>query len=208
VLQARFHLITADPPRLDDLVKFLEADARPWVESLPASLGMSLYANPVLGVAVLESFWASRDELLYNENHLSMVPPNWGEVMRRVAATVTVERYRVPVFERKAPRIAGAGLRLTRADIEPPSRVEDMVEFYGDTAVPWLADTEEFCGALFLVDRDTGHSIAETTWWTGQAMAATRSLAAAVRVKTVESTGCVIRAVEEYALVFDSARKA
>jgi hypothetical protein len=204
VLQARLNLITADPLRLSDAVKFIEAEARPVAESLPGSLGMSLYANPELAVAILESFWASREALVQSGE---MVSPSRDEAVRRAAGTVAVERYRVPVFEQEAPLSAGAGLRLTRMDIEP-SRVGDVVEAYGDTAVPWLAETEGFCGALLLVERGTGHSISETIWRNPQALAASRSVAAAVRVDTVASTGCVTRAVEEYGLIFSSARKA
>jgi hypothetical protein len=63
-------------------------------------------------------------------------------------------------------------------DIQP-SGVADAVEAYGDTAVPELAETEGFRGVL-LVDRDTGHLISETIWRNPQALAASRSVAAAV----------------------------
>jgi hypothetical protein len=87
------------------------------------------------------------------------------------------------------------------------SRVEDAVEGYGDTAVPWLAETAGFCGALLLVDWNSGHSISETIWDSPKTLAASRSVAAArVRVETVKSTRCVIRALEEYDLVFNTAR--
>jgi hypothetical protein len=163
-----------------------------------------LYTNPELGVAILESFWASREALLLSEQKVS---PHRHDAVRRAMGTVCVERYRVPVFEREAPLDTGAALRLTRMDIEP-SRVEDTVEAYGATAVPWLAETEGFCGALLLTDRSTGHAISETIWLNQHALAASRSAAAAIRVDTVRSTGCVIRAVEEYGLVFSSARNA
>src|SRR6185312_12157309 len=67
VLQARLNLITADPLRLDDSVKFIETDVRPAVENELGNLGMSLYTNPELGVAVLTSFWVSRDALRHSE---------------------------------------------------------------------------------------------------------------------------------------------
>jgi hypothetical protein len=203
-VQARLNLITADPLRLSDAVKFIEAEARLLAESLPGSLGMSLYANPELAVAILESFWASREALVQSGD---MVSPSRDEAVRRAAGKVAVERYRVPIFEQEAPLSAGAGLRLTRKDIEP-SKVGDVVEAHGDTAVPWLAETEGFCGALLLVERGTGHSISETIRRNSQALAGSRSVAAAVGVDTVASTGCVIRAVEEYGLIFSSARKA
>jgi hypothetical protein len=204
MLHSRFNLITADPAKLGDAVTFIEAAVRPAVEGQPGSLGMSLYTNPTLGVAVLESVWASDAAMVESEH---TVLPGRRDAVQRAAGTVCVERYRVPVFEQEAPLRPGAGLRLTRMDFEP-SRVEDGVEAYGDTVVPWLAETRGFCSASLLVDEDTGHSIGETTWSSPEALAASRSVAAAVRMDMAASSGCVIRAVEEYGLVFSSARKA
>ena len=206
MLQARFHLITADPLRLADVLEFIEAEVRPETENRQGSLGMSLYADPEVGVAVLESFWATHEMLLLNENRGL---PDLRDALRHAAGTVCVERYRVPVFEWdwEGPLDPRAGLRLTWMDIEP-SKAEDAVEAYGDTVVPGLAETEGFVGSLLLAGRGTGCLISETVWRNPQALAASRSAAAAVRVDMVASTGCVIRAVNEYGLVFSSARKA
>jgi len=200
----RLNMITADPQKLGDSVKFIETEVRPQVDSQPGSLGTALYTNPGPGLAILESFWASEDAMAASEHHLG---PTRRAAVERAAGTVSVERYQVPVFELEAPVRGGAGLRLTRMDFEPAA-VEDAVEAYGDTAVPWLADTEGFCRTLLLVDDQTGHAISEALWRNSEALAATRSVAAAVRARTVAATGCVIRAVEEYGLVSSSARKA
>ena len=203
MMQVRFNLLTADPLRLGDAIKYLEAEVRPLNESLRGSLGVALYANPELGVAVVESFWASEEAVVQSG---PTVGPIRSEMVRRAAGTVSVERYQVPVFEQQGTLMAGAGLRLTRMDIEP-SQVEDAVETYGDTAVPMLADTEGFCAALLFADHNQGAMISETLWRTPQALSASRSAAAAVRAETVASTGCTVRAVEEYGLVFNTARK-
>jgi len=203
MMQVRFNLLTADPLRLGDAIKYLETEVRPLNESLRGSLGVALYANPELGVAVVESFWASEEAVVQSG---PTVGPSRSEMVRRAAGTVSVERYQVPVFEQQGTLMAGAGLRLTRMDIEP-SQVEDAVETYGDTAVPMLADTEGFCAALLFADHNQGAMISETLWRTPQALAASRSAAASVRAETVASTGCAVRAVEEYGLVFNTARK-
>jgi hypothetical protein len=91
-------------------------------------------------------------------------------------------------------------------DIQP-SGVEDAVESYGTSVVPQVAETEGYCAALLLVHQSSGHSISETIWQTPEALAASRSSAAEVRVDMAASTGGVIRAVEEYGLLFSSARK-
>ena len=205
MLQARFHLITADPLRLAEVLKAIETEVRPQTESREGSLGMSLYAKPEAGLAVLQSFWATRDMLLLNENRGL---PDFGDALRRAGGTASIERYRVPVFEWEwaGPLDPKAELQLTWMEIEP-SQADDAVEAYGDTAVPALAETEGFVGSLLLAGRGTGHLIGEAIWRDPQALAASRSAAAAVRVEMVESTGCVIRAVDEYGLVFSSARK-
>ena len=203
MMRARVNLITADPDRMADTIGYIKTSVRPAVDSMDGSLGLSLYANAEIGVAVLESFWASREALIHSEQ---MAAPRRTDVVRRAVGTVSVERYRVPVYEREAPLDTAAGLRLTRMDVDPP-RIEDTVECFGATVVPRLADaTGGFCGALLLVDRDTGRSISETMWASRKAMAASRGEAAAVRVETVQSTGALIRAVEEYGLVFSTAR--
>jgi hypothetical protein len=203
VLQARVNLITLDPDELGDSVKFIEGTVCPEAERQHGSLGVTLYANADVGVLLLESFWATRDALRLAEQRITLDCP---EELRRASGTICIERYRVPVFESDAPLEVGDGLQLTRMGFEPP-RVEDAVEVYGDTAVPWLAGLEGFRAALLLVDRESGHSISEVIWRDDQAMAASRSTAAAVRANTCAATGGIVRAVEEYGLVFTSLRK-
>lgn len=202
-MHARLNLITADPLLLGESVKYFEGEVRPAVERLPGNLGMSLLANRESGVAVLESFWVSDYALLDSEKAAA---PVRGEVARRVKGTVTAERYRIPVFEQEAPLRGGEGVGLTRMEIEP-SAFEDAVEAFGDTAVPWLAETAGFRSALLFADPASGRLISEIVWQDPHALAASPSAAAVVRA-AVDPAKCVIRAVEEYNLVFSSARKA
>src|ERR1700744_2936792 len=202
MMQARVNLITADPDRMADTIGYIKTSVRPAVESMEGSLGLSLYANAEIGVAVLESVWASRTARIHSEQ---MAAPRRTDVVHRAVGTVSVERYRVPVYEREAPLDTAVGLRLTRMDVGT-RRIKDAVECFSATVVPRLADASGFCGALLLVDWDSGHSISETMWDSQKALAASRGEAAAVRVETVRSTGALIRAVEEYNLVFSTAR--
>jgi hypothetical protein len=202
MMRARVNLITADPDRMADTIGYIKNSVRPAVESMDGSLGLSLYAHAEIGVAVLESFWVSHGAMIHSEQ---LAAPRRTDVVRRAMGTVSVERYQVPVYEREAPLDTAPGLRLTRMDVDT-GQIEDAVECFGTTVVPRLADTAGFCGALLLVDWDSGHSISETMWDSQKALAASRSEAAAVRVETVRSTGALIRAVEEYDLVFSTAR--
>ena len=133
----RFNLITADPERLADSVRFIQAEVRPQVDSQPGSLGTSLYTDPKHGLAILESFWASDDAMQASEHTVSTEPPRGGPARGRNSVRGALPG---PRLRAGGAAARGAGLRLTRMEFEP-SRVEDAVEAYGDTAVPWLADT-------------------------------------------------------------------
>jgi hypothetical protein len=203
VLHAGLSLITVNPLRLDESVKHIETEVGPQAERLSGSLGLSLHVNADLGLAVLETFWVSGDTLRAGER---VIAARKEEAVRRATGTITVEHYAVPVFEQEAPVTAGAGVRLTRIDVAP-SRAEDAIEVFGDTAVPWLADTKGFCRTIYLIDRNSGRSVSETVWQDGRALAGSRSAAAAIRTEVVTAAGGVIRAVEEYSVVVNSTRK-
>ena len=203
MLHVRFNLISSDPQRLGDMLDYAQADVSPRVESQPGSLGVSLLANADLGLAIFESFWSSGDAMRASEQ---TVVPSRREMLRRSAGTVSVERYNLPVFEREEPPSSGGGLRLARLDVDPEASA-DIVEVYGSTAVPWLADTKGFCAAMLLVDSDSGHCITEAMWRRPEELVASRSVAAAVQAETASSTHGEVRAVEEYDVVYNSAQK-
>jgi hypothetical protein len=54
MMRARVNLITADPDRMADTIGYIKTSVRPAVDSMDGSLGLSLYANAEIGVAVLE----------------------------------------------------------------------------------------------------------------------------------------------------------
>jgi hypothetical protein len=52
MMRARVNLITADPDRMAGTIGCIKTSVRPAVESMDGSLGLSLYANAEIGVAV------------------------------------------------------------------------------------------------------------------------------------------------------------
>jgi hypothetical protein len=203
VLHVRLNVITTDHLVPGEWVRYVESEVRPAVESQQGSLGLSLLASSEPGVAVLETFWASQDVLQASEQAATALR---GELARQAGAPVAVEEYRVAVFEREAPLRGEEAARLTRIEVTR-SAVDDVIETFGDTAVPWLAETPGFCGALLFADRRSGHLISETHWRDARARAASPSTAEVIRAEVLESAHCVIGAVEDYALVFSSARR-
>ena len=202
MFHVRLNVITMDQVTLGEWVKYLESEVRPAVESQPGSLGLSLLASSELGTAVLESFWASHDVLRASEQAAAALR---GELAQRAGKPVPVEEYMVPVFERELVS-GGEAARLTRIEVTR-SAVDDVIETFGDTAVPYLGETSGFCGALLCADRASGYLISETLWRDAQARAVSPSTAELIRAEVLESARYQIRAVEDYALVFSSVRR-
>ena len=71
-----------------------------------------------------------------------------------------------------------------------------------------LADTSGFCTALLYADRASGRVISETVWQDPQALAASRSTAAAGEAAAAGALNGVIGAPGEFRRVFSSARPA
>jgi len=204
VLHVRLHLITVDPLLLGECVSYSESEVRPAVESQPGSLGMSLLTGAAPGGALLETFWASYAAMKATEKTAESLR---GEMARRGRGTAAVECYEVPVFEREGALHGGEAARLTRMEVKRPT-VDDVTEAFGDTAVPLLTETTGFDSALLFADPASGHLISETVWRDPQARTASPSVAAVIRADVLDAGDCVIRAVDDYRMVFSSARKA
>ena len=116
MLHVRLNRLTSDPDRLGESISFIESEVRDRVYSRPGGRGLSLHTNPVLGTAVIESFWISGDALRASEQTVSS---GRRQAARLAAGIVAVERFQLPVFERDAPLEPDARLLLTRMDIEP-----------------------------------------------------------------------------------------
>jgi hypothetical protein len=204
MMHVQVSLITADPQILAGCIGYLEAEVCPVLETRHGSLGLSLLTAQEGGVAIVESFWATHDAFCLSAETNAQVR---GELARRVKRTVTAENYEVPVFEQPAALRSGEVVRLTRVEVKLPG-VLDVIEVYGDTAVPRLAESPGFRGALLFAAPARGHLISQTVWRDPAARAAGPNVAGIIRSEVLAEAGCEIRAIEDYSLVFNSARKA
>jgi hypothetical protein len=199
--------ITGDPLRLGDAISYLAGELRPAVERQPGSLGTSLLTDLQAGALGFESLWASEGAFAQSEE---VIAGGLREAAQRAGGTVAREHFEVLVFEREAPLRGGQGVRVTPVHADPSklSTVEDAVAWYGDTAVPLLADVSGFCAALLYAGWSSGSLISETVWRDLDALATSRSTATAGEAAAAGAINGVIGASAEYRLVFSSARPA
>jgi heme-degrading monooxygenase HmoA len=203
-MHMRLTLLTADPLRVEDTLHFIANEARPRIEDQPGNLGMSLKVKKPLGVVAVETYWISGDAMHASDRNVRATRE---EAAHRANGTVSVETLQIASMVRTGPWEPGAGVQVTRAESEAAS-LDGVVAAYEDTTLPWLTETPGFCGALLAAHRRTGQSISETVWEDDDALAASRSVAAAIRVDAVKATSSTVRWLEEYSLVFDSGRQA
>jgi hypothetical protein len=199
MMHVRFSLVAADPRVLAGCIGYLQDEARPVMESQHGSLGLALLEQP--GVVIFESFWATHEALWLSEETEAVFR---AELARRVKRPVKAEDNQVTVFERDGP--PGKAVRLTRIQVKPAGAA-DVVAVYGDTVVPWLADTPGFRETLLFADPADGQLISQTGWQDLAARAASPSVAEMIRSEVLADDDCQIPAAEDYRLVFTSARK-
>lgn len=197
-MHLRQTLITADPAHFGEALTYIENDARPLVEREPGNLGISLKVKRSIGVAQVETYWVSGDAMRESDRNVRATRE---EAAHRSNGTVSVESFHVASLARVAPWGPGTGVRVTRLDSQL-TQVDQFVADYEDTALPWLLETEGFCGALLGMQRPSGRSVSETIWEDEEALAESRSVAAAIRVDAVKATNSAVRFLEEYTVVF------
>ena len=92
--------------------------------------------------------------------------PLRAELAKRAGTPLTVRDYQIPIsviFNHAVLLLGGQAVRLTRMQVKPAG-VADVVHVYGDTAVPWLADTPGFRETQLFADPASGRMISETIW--------------------------------------------
>lgn len=198
-MHARVSVVTADPANLGYVVDYV-VEVRPAIEDEVGCLGMSLQVDEDVGLALVMSFWVSGDAMHESEPR---VAPRRQEVLKRGAATMSVERYRVADFTRPQPAPDGAGVRIARLETEPAD-VEAAVTAYEDLMLPWLVEADGFCSAMLLMDRSTGRGIEQSVWRDTGALVTSRGPAATARADTVAAADMAIRTLEEHRLRFST----
>jgi len=203
MLHIRLSRIAAEPPALDECVSYIEREVRPALEGLRGHLGISVLADREEGDAIFGSVWAS--SLLMSASEETEEPLRI-ELAKRASGPVTVDDYEIAIFEQEAQPRSGQAVRLTQIQVKP-SQALDVIEVVGDIAVPTLAETPGFRGALLFAHPESGRLISETVWRDPHARAAAPSVAAIIRAEVPDEAGGEIRAVADYNLVFSSMRE-
>jgi hypothetical protein len=196
---ARLTLHTADPDRLGELISHYEHEVSMDFAHQPGSRGISVLVNDDLGVALVESYWAT--EAAMRANDASFARPVHDAAF--FGATVSIEHYEVARFVHVAPAGPGACVSLTRLNSEPTG-MDDLRAAYDDLGIEQLAASDGFGTAVLLTDRQSGRAAVKIIWRDVQALVAARGPAAARRLDAAKGGNVTVRGIEQYRLDFHS----
>jgi len=196
---ARFTRHTADPARLDELIRHYEHDLSAAFTHEPGSRGMSVLVNADLGVVLAEAHWATEDAM--RSNDATFANPTHDAAF--FGATVSIEHYQVARIVLVVPPRPGAAVSLTRFEVEPAG-LDDMRAAFDDAATGPLVSTDGFCAAALFVDRQSHRAVVETFWRDGAALVGARSSSAANRLQLATAGTATVRGIERYRLDFSS----
>jgi hypothetical protein len=199
---ARVNLLTGDPARLGEAVRYAGGIVRPHVEAQQGNRGLACMVNSDLGICVVASYWDTLEAMTWSEHAVHVFRK---QVVERLHGTAAVEHYQVPVFVRRSRPQDGAAVRLTRLE-SVTAGIDRVIEEFRSTALPALLDTPTMCSAHIMTDRTLGRCLVATTWESTGAMGASRSATAGLRADMVTQAQMQVRSVEEYKMVFSSVR--
>jgi heme-degrading monooxygenase HmoA/predicted ester cyclase len=202
VMYVRMNMMAGDPARLGDATSYIER-SRADVEGHPGNRGVACLTRADLGICVVASYWDSEDAMTASEQAVQVLRK---EMTEQIRGTVTVEHYEVPVFVRRRRPQAGAGVRITRLEVNP-ANLNAAIDEFRNSAVPQLMDMPGLCSAQLLADRTSGRCMVVGAWENMESLAASRSNVATLRADQAAISHLTIRSVEEYSLLFSSVRE-
>jgi quinol monooxygenase YgiN len=62
-MHVRFSQVAGDPQPVSDVLRHVERDIRPAVETQPGCMGLALHVSAQPAVVIVESFWATSEAL-------------------------------------------------------------------------------------------------------------------------------------------------
>jgi heme-degrading monooxygenase HmoA len=197
-MYARLVLLTGDPARMEESIRYIEETVRPAVTSLEGCRGMTFVADRERGKGVVATFWSSEEARTASAEPSRSVRET---AIQRLGGTGTMENYEVAVFHQKALPGPGSGVRLTFTEGDPAD-VDLAIDAFRTTVVPRVELLPGFCRAILFVDRGRGRNVSAISFADQTGLTASRGAAASVRADATAKAHLNVRGVDEYEMVF------
>lgn len=201
-MHVRATTISADPSRVDELIRFAAEQVAPVCDGLRGSLGLSMFADRTTGTCTISTAWESEQDRDDSDGALRPLRAKAGDLF---GAAPAVELLEMAVLDRRRPAEPGFWARMTRVAIDP-AHVDDAIDAYGATTLPALELLDGFCSAVLLVDRARGAGVSSVVFDSRAALEASRAQADEIRRTSAEKAGAQVVEVRESEVVLAGIR--
>jgi hypothetical protein len=195
--------IHADLAKLEDGITFVRDMVVPAVDTLPGSLGLSMFVDRETGTTTTTTAWETEQARADADEVLT---PLRAKAVRIVGGgTPVTELFELAVIDRHRPAQRGFFTRMTRVTIDP-ARVEDAIDAYTSSTLHDLQLLDGYCSAVLLVDRPRGLGVVTVTLDSRAHLESSRPRAEEIRRTGLAKAGAEIAEVREAEIVLAGLR--
>jgi hypothetical protein len=178
---------------MDAGIAYIRDQVMPMLSEMPGCVGLSMMVDRESGRSITTTSWASYDAMTDSAANVSDARAKAAETM---GGEAEVDQWEVAVMHREHEAREGSWCRVTwlKAD---PSEIDTTLDFFKDTVLPALEESEGFCSASLLIDRSTGRCCATARYDSKATLESTREMAAAMRARRTEMGGVEFTEIDE-----------
>jgi hypothetical protein len=195
-MYARSTTMRGSPQTVDDLVALVRDEVMPEVAALDGCVGLSLLVDRGTGRCIVTSAWETPEAMHASAER---VRGSRDRAAQMFGATPEVQEWEIAVLHR-AHRVGdGACARVTWTRTGPAA-LDQLVEAYQESLMPWWERTEGFCSNSLLLDRRDGRCAGAVVFDSREAMANTRDQFTTLREEFAQRMGVEVVEVAEFDL--------
>jgi heme-degrading monooxygenase HmoA len=184
------------PEALDDLVGYIRDDVMPMVTQLEGCVGLSLMTDRDTGRCIATSAWETEEAMRASAER---VRPSRERAAERFGSTPEVQQWEIAVLHRAHRAGDGSCARVTWTRTNA-ANLDQVIDSYRDSLMPWWEQTPGFCSNSLLVDRREGRCASAVVFESREAMAHTRDQFTTLREEFVARMSMEIVEVAEFDL--------
>jgi hypothetical protein len=202
-MYVRATTINADSARLDEGIAFVRDNVVPAVNTLPGSLGLSMFADRSTGTTTVSTAWQTEQARTDADMVLTPLRARGSRILG--GGTPVTELFELAVIDRLRPAQVGFWSRLTRVTIDP-ARVEEAIDAYTSSTLHDLQLLDGYCSAALLVDRARGLGAVSVTFDSRTHLEDSRPRAEEIRRTGLAKAGAEVSEVREAEIVIAGLR--
>jgi hypothetical protein len=166
------------------------------VTELEGCIGLSLLTDRDSGRCIVTSAWQTEDAM---RGSAEQVRASREGAAERFDTTPEVHEWEIAVLHRAHQAGDGACARVTWTRTDP-ANLDQVIDAYRESLMPWWEETAGFCSNSLLVDRREGRCASAVVFESREAMAHTRDQFTTLREEFVARMSMQIEEVAEFDL--------